>query len=104
MLPLQCRRSLESTISSAVLDGQIAFLNVTGISQTLPEGGHIRSVSRGAIDKSDQGQRRHCARAAIGHAIAAPPTSVMNSRRWIWIAKRTSLRVVRAQWIDNSTS
>ena len=24
-----------------------------------------------------------CARAASGHAIAAPPTSVMKSRRWI---------------------
>jgi hypothetical protein len=30
-----------------------------------------------------------CVRAASGHVAAMPPTSVMNSRRWIWFAMRT---------------
>jgi hypothetical protein len=38
-----------------------------------------------------------CAHAAIGHAAAAPPSSVMNSRRRMWSMPGTALRLVSCQ-------
>jgi hypothetical protein len=35
-----------------------------------------------------------CARAAIGHAAAAPPMSVMNSRRFIRLARQRAVKTI----------
>src|SRR5215467_8083180 len=44
-----------------------------------------------------------CARAASGHATAAPPTVAMNSRRPMWFAMRPSRGGHARQWRDDTT-
>jgi hypothetical protein len=56
--------------------------DVAGFVEALTERGHmaLRGLGRPGVDEADD---RCCARAARGHATAAPPSSVMNSRRFM---------------------
>src|SRR5262249_31735563 len=65
-----------------VLDGDVFAFDEPSVIQALPKGidNKCEAGSRGASEKSDHGIGC-CARATSGHAAAAQPSSVMNSRR-----------------------
>src|SRR5262249_11106716 len=67
----------------AILDRHILAVDVTGILETLPDGIHTIGVGSGPAGERTPttGIVRRCARAASGHAVAPPPSSVMNSPR-----------------------
>jgi hypothetical protein len=66
------------TLSPTVLDGHILALDIARFLETL-----VKPLSGDKVDmKPITGIAGCCARAASGHAAAAPPSSVMNSRRF----------------------
>ena len=81
-----CRQPIVLVFRPAVFDRDVLALDVTGFAQ--PFDGMRRQLSR--IPRRDAASRNPitgiagcCARAASGHAAAAPPISVMKSRRLI---------------------
>ena len=82
----QCRQpTIVLASHPVILDAHILAFKVTRFTQSLAE---IRLALRGALSavaplmKPTTGIAGCCARAVGGHAAAAPPSSVMNSRRF----------------------
>src|SRR5262249_43287271 len=63
---------------------------LSGVFQTLMNRGHLPRVRRigRSPEKPTTGMASCCARAASGHAAAAPPTSAMNSPRLMGLTPR----------------
>ena len=81
----QRRQSIVLALRPAIFDRHVPALDIAGFAQALaeraPDGartGQAIRLPRNPIT----GIAGCCARAAIGHAAAAPPRSVMNSRRF----------------------
>jgi hypothetical protein len=79
----QRRQPLPLVLGPPVIDGNVFTLDVAGLLEALTERSQaIRiSVRRLAVEDPITGIAGCCARAITGHAAAAPPSSVMNSRR-----------------------
>ena len=80
----QFRQAFNLIFGPAVLDDDVLALDISGLLQSLCEMRARRSafVSDAVLRRNPiTGIAGCCARAAIGHAAAAPPSSVMNSRR-----------------------
>ena len=81
----QPRQSIELILGPAINDNDILALDITGVFEAW------RNPRRRSVNASGDLPPRNpitgiagcCARAASGHAIAAPPSSVMNSRRLV---------------------
>jgi hypothetical protein len=76
----------------ASLDPQIATVHPAGLPERLLKGRRHRLRFKIASPMLDRTPTRRtvpasCAHATRGHAAAAPPTSVMNSRRLMWSLK-----------------
>jgi hypothetical protein len=79
----QLRQSIIVALSPTIFDCHIVTFDITGLHEALPKAKQtvLEFVGRFSAKKPDH---RHCclhARAASGHAAAAPPRSVMKSRR-----------------------
>ena len=76
--------ALDTSLCPAILDRHVAALCPAELAQSPHKGGGPMGPGRGRAD-AEESDGRHlpgcCARAASGHAAAAPPSSVMNSRR-----------------------
>ena len=75
--------ALGAALRPAILDRDGAALDPAEFAQPLHEGADPMAVERGVLAPRNPitGIAGCCARAASGHAAAAPPSSVMNSRR-----------------------
>ena len=75
-------QAVEVTFGPAVLDGDVAALDIARFGEALVKRGNTRRPPRSGntSQHADHGIAGCCARAASGHAAAAPPSSVMNSR------------------------
>ena len=71
-----------------VFDQDVLALDEAGFLEALAEGCHeVRGVSeRGVPQETNNRHRRLRARAASGHAAAAPPSVAKNFRRPMWLA------------------
>ena len=85
----QCRQSVVLILRPAIFDRYVLAFDIAGFSQALAERGQDVADCPGALvlRKPITGIAGCCARAASGHA-AAPPRSVMNSRRLIRSPRR----------------
>src|SRR5262249_59128085 len=83
----QRRQLIVVTIGPAILDQCIAALDITGLAQALPEGGDRTGIlgGRRTVEESDHRDPRllRPRRKRPRRRAAAPPRSVMNSRRFI---------------------
>src|SRR5262249_28518647 len=77
----QCRQAIVLPFRPAEFDGHVLSFDIAGIFQTLAKCAQVISPSVRRCDVPITGMVACCARAASGHAAAAPPSSVMNSRR-----------------------
>ena len=81
----QRRQSIDLILGPAVFDRHVLALDIAGVLQALAK--CAQTVRDGSGDVGSRnpitGIAGCCARAASGHAAAAPPSSVMNSRRFI---------------------
>ena len=80
----QRRQAIVLTLRPAVFDRHVLALDIAGLLQALAKRAHAgpRTSSADAASRNPiTGIAGCCARAASGHAAAAPPSSVMNSRR-----------------------
>ena len=79
----QRRQPVVLTLRPAVFDRDVLALDEAGFLQALAERRHDVRVRRAIVPLRNPitGIAGCCARAASGHAAAAPPSSVMNSRR-----------------------
>src|SRR5262249_44791 len=91
-VPGQCRQLIKLPVGPAECDVHVLALDVASVFQTLAESRLDRCgfPRRSAAQEPDHRYRQLRARAASGHAAAAPPSSVMNARlltrspRWQW--------------------
>ena len=80
----QRRQSIVLALRPAILDRHVLTLDIAGFLQALAERGHVSARIRSGdapLRNPITGIAGCCARAASGHAAAAPPSSVTNSRR-----------------------
>src|SRR5262249_25542333 len=78
----QGRETIVLTISPPIFDRHVPVLDVTGLAQAPAKSCKVLAVcfERCEMKKADHRHRLLLARAASGHASAAPPMSVMKSR------------------------
>src|SRR5258708_21016342 len=78
----QRRQAIVMAISPTVLNREVLTIDHTRFTQALPKRCHTIGVGlrRAGTEETYHRHTRCCARAANGHAPAAPPESVMNSR------------------------
>src|SRR5215469_9103118 len=76
------RQLIIATLSPTKFNSYILTFDIAKFTQAFAEllQAPCDCVGRSVVEETDHGL---CARAASGHAAAAPPTSVMNSRRLI---------------------
>jgi hypothetical protein len=81
----QRRQSIHLILGPAVFERHILALDITGVFQALAKCAQRVLVAPGDLASSSPitGIAGCCALAASGHAAAVPPSSVMNSRRFI---------------------
>ena len=78
----QVRQPVVLSVRPAVFDRDVMALDKAGLAQTFAERRHVIAKARRPVRRNPiTGIAGCCARAASGHAAAAPPSSVMNSRR-----------------------
>ena len=81
----QCRQPIELIFRPAVFDRDVLALDIAGLFEALAEsrdsGSRDCAQAIWLLRNPITGIAGCCARAASGHAAAAPPSSVMNSRR-----------------------
>ena len=77
-----------SVLCPAVFDCDVLAFDVSGFAQALAECAPVRTVGDALPRNPITGIAGCCARAASGHAAAAPPSVKTNSRRRMWIAMR----------------
>ena len=77
------RQPIRSSLRPAIFDRDVLTLDVAGLVQASAEGGHRRSerLRRLSIEESDHRHRRLLRARRKRPRGAAPPSSVMNSRR-----------------------
>jgi hypothetical protein len=90
----QCRQAIILAFRPAILDCDILAFEITGLSEPLAERGKGGLDSAGDLELKKPMTGIPCcsARAASGHATAAPPRSVMKSRRRIAFPKAQDQR------------
>ena len=80
----------------AVFDRHVLSLDIAGFAQSLPERGQVPIVAGWSGDavlrKPITGIAFCCARKASGHAVAAPPSRMISSRRLTSLPRPASLR------------
>ena len=96
----QRRQPIVLALQPVVLDRHVLALDVTGFAEAFAERGHIARVAfgRAVAEKPDHRQRRLLRARRERPSAAAPPRSVMNSRRLIAAPEgrdRASYRVKR---------
>ena len=81
----QRRQPIDLTFGPAVFDRDVLALDIADLLEALAESAQtIRNASGEKLLRNPiTGIVGCCARAASGHAAAAPPSSVMNSRRFM---------------------
>jgi hypothetical protein len=90
-LSRQLAKVLVLSLRPSVFDHDIRALDVAEVTQTQSESLELSCVTgrrRGPEEANPRTFPSCCARAASGHAAAAPPSVNMNSRRRMWIAMR----------------
>jgi hypothetical protein len=78
----KCGQSVVTTVPPAKIENHVLRFNITCFFQSLPEGStrYADSLAALLLIHPITGVAGCCARAASGHAAAATPSSVMNSR------------------------
>ena len=81
----QCRQAIVLALQPVVLDRHVLAFDVAGFVETFAERGHIArgGIGRPVVDKPDHRQRRLLRARRERPRAAAPPRSVMNSRRFM---------------------
>ena len=78
----QHRHSIVSTLGKTIFKLHILALGITALAQAQAER-EANPIGVSLLRNPITGIEDCCARAARGHAAAAPPSNVMNSRRFI---------------------
>ena len=81
-----CRQPIGLIVGPAVFDRHVLALNVAGLLQALAEPTQtlrVPAVRRCGVEEPDHRHRRLLRARRSGRAAAAPPSSVMNSRRFM---------------------
>ena len=94
----QRRQAIVLALQPVVLDRHVLALDVAGFAEAFAERGHIArgGIGRAVWTNPITGIAGCCARAASGHATAAPPISAMNSRRLITVRPSSGRVMVAA--------
>ena len=99
------RQPVGLAIGPAVFDRHVLAFDITGLTKPLAKciGEVGKSAAVCPLRNPITGIAGCCARAASGHAAAAPPSSVMNERRFIQSPRRRATGTIlgssiRAPW------
>src|SRR5262249_55207228 len=103
----QRRQPLELPLSPAIFDRHVLALDIAAVLEALAECAHTVRKRVGDVPPRNPitGMAGCCARAASGHAAAAPPSSVMNVRRFTRSPRRRPREACwgqsgRAPWLS----
>jgi hypothetical protein len=81
-------QSIELTLRPTEFNRRIAPIDISDLGEALAEGATTRAESSADRELKNPiaGNAGCCARAASGHAAAAPPSVAKNFRRPMWLA------------------